>query len=322
MSYLQKTDTLTLVTCTMKNDLQIDFCVVGAQKAASSYLQFAIDEHPDINAPRGETTFFEDDEYHKIDSRKNTLVRGLIKQPNKQIIGTKRPTYLTNPLVPQRLYDHNPKIKIIAILRDPVKRFFSAYHHLVKSGYLKPITIDKFLDECMQDSNFIHKNMRIKSLFEYGLYAGGLQNYFRIFPTENVKVVLTEDLMQNRDQFFVDVYNFLGVKSYAPKISKNARPMKSVSNQYRLQIWNYLNLKLCTFSDDKMRGYGPANLAARILLKAAKILDDTILSKLLLDRSNVLQLRHEYFLRQYYIKDIQKLEKILNIDLKPEMNVN
>ena len=38
---------------------------------------------------QGETTFFEDDEYHKIDSRKNTLVRGLIKQPNKQIIGTR-----------------------------------------------------------------------------------------------------------------------------------------------------------------------------------------------------------------------------------------
>ena len=47
--------------------------------------------------------------------------------------------------------------------------------------------------------------------------------------------------------------------------------MKSVSNQYRLQIWNYLNLKLCTFSDDKMRGYGPAT-TARILLKAAKFL--------------------------------------------------
>lgn len=316
MSYLLKTVLLTSVTCTMASDLKIQFCVVGAQKAASSYLQFAIDEHPDIYAPKGETTFFEDDEYDRLKSSDYTVLSGRYEQVDQKIIGIKRPTYLTNPSVPQRLYDHNSKMKIIAILRNPLKRFFSAYHHLVKSGYLAPISIDIFLDECMKNPNVIHKNLRVKSLFEYGLYADGLQNYFRLFPPENVKVVFTEDLSKNRDRVIREIYEFLEVENYIPKISKSARPMKSVSNQIRLKMWNYMNSHLCTFSDDRMRSYGPATQTARVLLKFIKIFDEAFLSKIFVDSATGLLPRHEQYLFQYYVRDMEVLEQLVNFELK------
>lgn len=300
---------------TMSIDLKIDFCVVGAQKAASSYLQFALDEHPCISAPKGEITLFENNEYYKIENYTYVGLNEHSGLSHRKIKGIKRPTYLTNPLVPHRLYKYNPNMKIIAILRDPVKRFYSAYHHLVKSGYLTPITIDEFIDACINNPKLIEKNARTKSLFEYGLYAKGLYNYIQLFPMENIKIVLTEDLNQDREKFFNDVYKFLGVESYAPKISKNSRPMKSVSNQSRITIWNYLNSKLCSFSDDKMRGYGPKNQVSRILLKALDIFDNRVLSKIFRDRSPCLHPIHESFLRQYYKKDIIQLEKILRTNL-------
>lgn len=315
MRLLRKMDMQTSATCTMSNNLKIDFCVIGAQKAASSYLQFALDEHPCISAQKGETTFFENDEYYKIENYTYIGFKEHSGLSHGKIKGIKRPTYLTNPLVPNRLYKYNPNMKIIAILRDPIKRFYSAYHHLVKSGYLTPTTIDEFIDACIKNPKLMEKNARTKSLFEYGLYADGLYNYIQVFPMENLKFVLTEDLNRDREQFFKDVYKFLGVESYTPKISKNSRPMKSVSNQLRLTIWNYLNSKLCSFSDDKMRGYGPKNQASRILLKTLDIFDNRVLSKILRDRSPCLQPLHESFLRQYYEKDVLQLEKILKTDL-------
>ena len=91
--------------------------------------------------------------------------------------------------------------------------------------------------------------------------------------------------------------------------------MKSISNQLRITIWNYLNSKLCSFSDDKMRGYGPKNQASRILLKALDIFDSRVFSKIFRDKSPCLHPLHDCFLRQYYKKDIIQLEKILKSDL-------
>ena len=46
--------------------------------------------------------------------------------------------YLFHPLVPQRVAEHLPQVKLIALLRDPVGRAYSHYQHEVARGFETP----------------------------------------------------------------------------------------------------------------------------------------------------------------------------------------
>ena len=123
--------------------------------------------------------------------------------------GIKRPTYLTNPLLPERLICHNPNIKVIAILRNPKNRFISAYYHVVKSGYLDPLPLSKFLELFLDNKKMMLRHPRIEALFSYGLYAKGLKNYIDRLDYQNIKIMFIDDLKKDRDLFFGEIYRKL-----------------------------------------------------------------------------------------------------------------
>ena len=49
--------------------------------------------------------------------------------------GEASPYYLFHPHVPGRVAEHLPRVKLIAMLRDPVERAYSGYQHEVGRGF-------------------------------------------------------------------------------------------------------------------------------------------------------------------------------------------
>jgi hypothetical protein len=99
----------------------LDFIIVGAEKAGTSYLSKALSFSDDIYMPEREVRFFRDPFYHHREQLDNLLIgRDNVK------VGIKHPSYLGRTEVPARIYEHNKDIKLIFILRDPVERAISS----------------------------------------------------------------------------------------------------------------------------------------------------------------------------------------------------
>jgi hypothetical protein len=53
----------------------------------------------------------------------------------KLVSGEATPYYIFHPLVPDRVYKLFPNVKLIVLLRNPVDRAWSHYHHEVRGGF-------------------------------------------------------------------------------------------------------------------------------------------------------------------------------------------
>ena len=101
----------------------IDFLVIGAQKAGSTYVLNCLEEHPEIFMPPYEFGFFEDPVFeHKTASELAMHFQGVAED---QVVGAKRPNLLGHHECPPRLKEIYPELKLVVILRNPVERDIS-----------------------------------------------------------------------------------------------------------------------------------------------------------------------------------------------------
>lgn len=104
--------------------------IIGTQKAATSTLFQVFTQHPNIVAPaRKELSYFNDG---TIPYGQETMYRQYLptklKTWNRKITFEATPDYLMNPQCPVRIRAFRRDIKLIAILREPISRVFSAWN--------------------------------------------------------------------------------------------------------------------------------------------------------------------------------------------------
>jgi len=193
--------------------------VVGAQRSGTTYLHKLLSEHPQIemNEPWWpEPKFFLQpdagtrlDEYARIwSAKKNALVRG-----------EKSVSYMLHPEVAERISRSFPDASIIFILRDPVVRAVSNYWYTANSGLE-----DKDIDEVLTNESYQNRpydKTRITGCppFDYlkrGKYIDYIESYLNIFDQNQVKILIHENFVNNRQEVRA-LFSFLGVEpDFAP----------------------------------------------------------------------------------------------------------
>ncbi|MEP7167786.1 MAG: sulfotransferase domain-containing protein, partial [Bacteroidota bacterium] len=105
----------------------VDIVIAGVQKAATSSLQVYLGQHPDlITHDEREFSFFvQDDEY--TNGYENIFHKYFPEGPSEKKILIKNVGIIYWEDAMKRLQQHNPKAKIILVLRNPVARAYSAY---------------------------------------------------------------------------------------------------------------------------------------------------------------------------------------------------
>ncbi len=195
-----------------------DFLIIGAQKCGSSSLHAILAEHPRIFLPRGEVFFFDIDDieqhsdffiptpqgwtFHDLDGDLDSYLpwyRGLFADaPEGALLGEDSTTYLASRKAPQRIAQLLPGVKLVAILRDPVRRAYSHYWHRVRTGR----TSSTF------ESTIVHQGL---SLLDKGKYDEQLDRYHQHHAADHLHVVLFDDLVRDAQGTIDGVCAFLGV---------------------------------------------------------------------------------------------------------------
>jgi hypothetical protein len=113
--------------------VKLDFICIGPQRTATSWLDRVFRCHPEIQLPRFvKETFFIEKDYDKGWSW--YFARYFVCNAPCILRGEIAPTLFDNSSAIASLYKHNPDMKLIAILRDPVVRSLSLFEHLVNTG--------------------------------------------------------------------------------------------------------------------------------------------------------------------------------------------
>lgn len=198
------------------------FLIGGAQKSGTTWLARNVGRHPDVFLPSREIHFFDIDDHY---------ARGLgwyashfSEARTDQVLGEKTPDYLQMYRGQQHLHTAErirqaaPDVKLLFVLRDPVKRALSALRHHIFLRRLPP-------KRDVTDLLFGRHQSEAErwNILTGGLYARNLEHYFRLFNGHQIRVwVFEEDIMRQAQSTLNDVFNFIGVHNQSLEDSPTA----------------------------------------------------------------------------------------------------
>lgn len=197
------------------------FLIIGGQKCGTNSLYKYLVQHPLI-APslQHEIHYFDlnfDKNLKWYQSQFSELEPGMIT-------GESSPYYLFHPLVPQRVFEEYPQMKLIVLLRNPAKRAISHYYHEVRLGteYLslkEALAIEETrlqgeANKIIQTGTYYSFNHQHYTYLARGKYIEQLQNWMSIFPKEQFIILKSEDLFSTPQETMNEVFQFLELPTY------------------------------------------------------------------------------------------------------------
>lgn len=170
------------------------FIVIGPGKTGTTWLYRCLAAHPEIRLARGtkETVFF--NEYY--DRGISWYERFFEGCAGARAIGEVSNNYFHSPEAPRRIAEHIPHVKLIATIRNPVDRLFSAYH------YFQRWKANETFEEV------VARNPRMVS---NNYFDDILDRWLQFFPRERILVTLYDDVKNAPDRLLEEIYGFIGV---------------------------------------------------------------------------------------------------------------
>lgn len=178
-----------------------------------------------------------------------------------RVIGEASTTTIWSPSALSSVREMHPEARILAVLRDPVERMFSHYLMARKYGF----TTLPFREAVEQDMATADPSWgRTELFFQLGCYAAQLGAWFKAMPTENIRVIRTEDLKQ--PQTWMDLADWLGLTDPAIETwAENAASPENAANTAGLARFESLNRTLTASGlKTKLAAALPKSLKARI----------------------------------------------------------
>jgi hypothetical protein len=184
-------------------DTKINLFLIGAAKSGTTSLHRYLQSNPQIfmadyfndedapNSEKGEIDYFSSDE--KFSKGESYLDAYLKRHNGERVVGLSDVNLLYVPNCPLRLHQYNSDAKIVAVLRNPVDRAYSAFWFARRNGVEQSETFEEALNKeaSNEDSAFARRNL---AYLEHGHYAEQLERFFRLFPDDQIRVLLLEDL--------------------------------------------------------------------------------------------------------------------------------
>ncbi len=183
---------------TMVEHVQPDFLIIGAAKAATTWLQRCLQAQPSVFMPDPELHYFSR-EYHRGADWFNSF---FTEAPEGALTGEKSNSYFEQPEAMRRIKEHVPEAKLILQLRNPIERAYSDYCMLFRRG-----EVDAKIERYFQPG---------ERFLEGGRYGHHLDHIDDLFPTDQVLIVVYDDVRDQPAEHLARVRDFLGLTTLTP----------------------------------------------------------------------------------------------------------
>ena len=178
-------------------DRQPSFIVIGAVKAATTWIAHQLRNHPALWLPNAEPHYFSSEF-----ARGPHWYASLFKEaPVDRIIGEKSADYLAHPQAAARLASALPHARLIVQLRDPIDRAYSDYCMYFRRGLVGGDPRPYLEGASAAQSRFLNG----------GLYGAHLRRFLTHYPAEQIHVILYEALRHSPDRVIADVCRHIDV---------------------------------------------------------------------------------------------------------------
>ncbi len=286
-----------------------NFFILGAAKAGTTALAAYLGQHPQIfMSPTKEPHYFtlenENPTFVDAGDAKRAVTRwadylDLFRGRRDEIaIGEASTTYLHSAKAAVGLHARFPDARLIAVLRQPVERAYSAFVMYRRDNRE---VHDDFLQAIEHERNAKHYHGESGVYLERSYYFEPLKRYITLFGRENIQVHLYEDFQRRPQQMLDELCSYIGVDTFQPDMSASHNVgglHKSGTVKRLLTRPNPMRFLARTLLPESVRVKGREHIK-RFALKSAPPLDAEIWTHLL-DR---------------YREDILHLQDLIGRDL-------
>jgi Sulfotransferase domain len=232
------------------------FILVGAQRAGTTSLFRALMSHPLIhsaNYHKGVNYF--DVNYHRDFSwyQGHFPTVASLRKDGRDVAGEPitfeaSGYYLFHPCAPERMARDLPQVRVLAMLRDPVERAYSAWKHELARGFeiesferaleLEDGRLKGKAERMLTDGAYQSFSHRHHAYVHRGQYAEQLQRMRAHFPADQIHVLESESFFERPEPTFAGVLEFLGLPLVMPhRFDRwNGRPSSPMVAKTRAQL--------------------------------------------------------------------------------------
>jgi sulfotransferase family protein len=196
-----------------------NFLIIGAQKAGTTALYAYLRRHPAITGPSWKEVSYFDRHYERGEAWYRGNFPNVVRARGK-LVGEASPSYIFHPLGPERVNALVPEARLVALVRNPVDRALSHYHHEVALGR-EPLRFEDALEA--EEERLRGEEERLAAEPGYfspawwshaykarGRYAEQLERWLELFPREQLLILPSEELGTDPEPTHAQVLEFLG----------------------------------------------------------------------------------------------------------------
>jgi hypothetical protein len=206
----------------VQENKKVDFLIVGTQKGGTHALVSFLRQHPEIFIPSvREAHFFDRTGIYLADLQRQDPYAHYHElfeiAKSGQLWGEATPIYMFLPFVASRIFQYNPSVKLIFLLRDPAQRAHSAHKMerarkwdswpFIFAAALEPFRLRMASGDLDDDRH----PRRVHSYLSRGFYSRQIESFLRMFPRENCLFLKSEALLDEHELVMRKVFSFLKV---------------------------------------------------------------------------------------------------------------
>jgi hypothetical protein len=212
----------------MSNAKTVDFLIVGAPKCATTSVVSALRKHENIYIPNNDEIHF----FDKVENW-NKGVKWYKNQfgEKEKTIGEATRSYLGSIDAPYRIKKTFPNVKLVCILRDPIKRAHSNYLFSRQHG-----KFTKSFHESVKEA-LKKESTPYRLLIHPGLYGWHIKRYLTFFDQKSLLVIKFKDLVQQTTTVLNKIQNHIGVKKKVKKLPHDNKTDQAPKSEIVLNIF-------------------------------------------------------------------------------------
>lgn len=274
------------------------FLCIGVPRGGTTWLHETLKLHPDVAMSdlRKEIHFFDNHFDNGLAWYQRFFPQGADAE-RYRAAGDVTPHYLYSDCAPTNILATSPGMKLLLLLRDPVKRTFSHYTWRIQMDNYGG-TFDDFLRD-------------YPNAISWSRYADHLPRYLGAFPRDQLRIMFNERMFADVPAALREVCEFIGVDAARLPVGAgedrvNTTIVPRFGRMYRggmrFAIW--MNNR----GFDKLTHFAAHRLGLRRLLMTA----DKAKSK---DKPRLSREQHIELYEQHFADSIESLETMLSVKL-------